>query len=905
MTAVAERILDGDLVPRADACRIGRARATSPMQAPAARRQLADLPGVLRPADRHGDGVAARSPTRCSASRRCSSTCSGTTSPTASWSPSTGPSRRSATRPIADVQGQPRRGARHPAPADGPRAPGASRRCGIPIVELAGFEADDIIATLADRRPRRAATTSSSSPATATRYQLVEDPHVKVLYNRRGVSRLRALRRGRHRRAHRRHARRSTRSTPRCAATRPTTCPACPGVGEKTAAKLITTYGGLDGIFANLDEQTPKLRAEPRPSTRRGCAQNAEVMVLRRDVAARASTSTTLARRARSTPTRSSGCSTSSSSARCYDRLAEALGDADRGRAVGVERRGARGRGRRGRRRRPTRPRCSSAAPASTAARRRRRVGGEPGRSAARRAGRRRRRRRRPRSPGSRRRCSPTPTCAPRSPRSSADGRPLRRPPRQGADARRCSATASTSRALALDTAIAAYLLDPAEARYALGRPARALHARSRCPTRRRRADGQLDLDGDGDDRRRSAPAARRSPSTALAGRCVAALDAQGMRELYDDIENPLVGVLARMEHVGIAVDVAELEALNDRLTAEVRARSAPSCDGGRPASSTSTRTPQLREILFDERGLAPQKKTKTGLLHRRRDAREARGTSTRSSSTLLRYREVEKLRGTYGEGLLAEVGARRSHPRHVQPDRGPHRPAQLATSRTCTTSRCAARRAGSSARRSCRRRAASCSSPTTTRSSCAASPTSPRTRASIAAFTSGPGHPHRHRVAGVRGRARRRSRSSSGRRRRWCRYGLAYGMEAYGLGQRLNIPTEEAAEILDAYFVAFPNVKAYMDRTVVEARERGYTETLFGRRRPIPELARLELPHPPGRGAPGDERRHPGPGRRHLQGGAGAPRPARSRTAGSPAGSSCRCTTRCCRGRPRSRARS
>ena len=67
--------------------------------------------------------------------------------------------------------------------------------------------------------------------------------------------------------------------------------------------------------------------------------------------------------------------------------------------------------------------------------------------------------------------------------------------------------------------------------------------------------------------------------------------------------------------------------------------------------------------------------------------------------------------------------------------------------------------------------------------------------------------------------------------------YGLAYGMEAYGLAQRLNIPVDEAAPILDAYFVAFPNVKAYMDRTVVEARERGYTETLFGRRRPIPEL--------------------------------------------------------------------
>lgn len=67
--------------------------------------------------------------------------------------------------------------------------------------------------------------------------------------------------------------------------------------------------------------------------------------------------------------------------------------------------------------------------------------------------------------------------------------------------------------------------------------------------------------------------------------------------------------------------------------------------------------------------------------------------------------------------------------------------------------------------------------------------------------------------------------------------YGLAYGMEAYGLAQRLNIPRVEAAEILNAYFAAFPNVNAYMEQTVKQAKARGYTETLFGRRRPIPDL--------------------------------------------------------------------
>ena len=67
--------------------------------------------------------------------------------------------------------------------------------------------------------------------------------------------------------------------------------------------------------------------------------------------------------------------------------------------------------------------------------------------------------------------------------------------------------------------------------------------------------------------------------------------------------------------------------------------------------------------------------------------------------------------------------------------------------------------------------------------------------------------------------------------------YGLAYGMEAYGLSQRLGVPVEEAAAILGQYFAAFPNVKEYMSRTVGEARPRGYTETLFGRRRYLPEL--------------------------------------------------------------------
>ncbi|MAK54061.1 MAG: hypothetical protein CL415_08975 [Acidimicrobiaceae bacterium] len=67
--------------------------------------------------------------------------------------------------------------------------------------------------------------------------------------------------------------------------------------------------------------------------------------------------------------------------------------------------------------------------------------------------------------------------------------------------------------------------------------------------------------------------------------------------------------------------------------------------------------------------------------------------------------------------------------------------------------------------------------------------------------------------------------------------YGLAYGMEAYGLAQRLGIENKEAAKILNDYFSAFPSVKEYMDNAVNQAKEKGFTETLFGRKRKIPEL--------------------------------------------------------------------
>ena len=67
--------------------------------------------------------------------------------------------------------------------------------------------------------------------------------------------------------------------------------------------------------------------------------------------------------------------------------------------------------------------------------------------------------------------------------------------------------------------------------------------------------------------------------------------------------------------------------------------------------------------------------------------------------------------------------------------------------------------------------------------------------------------------------------------------FGIVYGQQAYGLSQSLDIPMAEAREMIEAYFRAYPGVRTYLDRTVAEVKQKGYAETMFGRRRPIPEL--------------------------------------------------------------------
>jgi DNA polymerase-1 len=685
---------------------------------------------------------------------------------------------------------------------------------GIPSLEAAGFEADDIIATLGEQAKKNGDELVIVTGDRDT-YQLVEDPLIKVLYNRRGVSDYTLYdeagilaRTGV-----------TPAQYPEYAALRgdpSDNLPGVPGVGEKTAAKLITTYGGLDGIFAHVDEQTPKLRASLAEHEEQ-VRTNAEVMVLRRDAPCDVDFATlhwgptdleAVRRLFDFLEFRS-----------LWDRLREVMDAVDAPESAGevLE---------------PELRRATDEQEAASVLAALDELdvagawAGEPGRSellgiAV------------VTDPGTGDVIwLPGELLATDGVQAAlADGRPVRAHDAK-ALMRSLLGRRIDLRGLALDSALAAYLLDPGQPRYrisdVLTRYTGDTVADDAAP------EGQLDFGGE------TADAARTSAREALAVSRVApallaALDAQGMRRLYDDIENPLVHVLARMEDIGVAVDVVELRRLHDRLTAECRRLTQEVfAVAGREFNLNSTL--QLRQLLFDERGLTPQKRTKTGFSTDAASLERLRDQWPEFIDPLLAYREAEKLRSTYGEGLLAEVAA--DGRIHATFNQTVARTGRLSSDQPNLHNIPVRSEEGRQFRRAFVPRPGwelliadynqielRCIAHLAEDPGLIEAFTDRRdihTATAARVFTVEPGD------------VTIRMRSTA----KMVSYGLAYGMEAYGLGQRLNIPTEDAAVILDAYFEAFPNVKAYMERTVKEARMRGYTETLFGRRRPIPELA-------------------------------------------------------------------
>lgn len=696
----------------------------------------------------------------------------------------------------------------------------------VPVLDLVGFEADDIIATLATAAEARG---DDVIIVTGDRdsYQLVHDPHIKVLYNKRGVSD---------------YALYDEAGIFERTGVKPTdyvhyaalrgdpsdNLPGVPGVGEKTAAKLINQYGGIDGIYEHLDELTPKLRqnlAENEDKAR----TNIELMKLRHDAPVTVDPDELQIGNFDLAQVRQ--LFDFLEFRQLFDRLVDVLGVAsDSAESVGTtvleaERTdvstqkdaislfGALAK--------DTTPLAIAGAWA-----------GDEGRSS---------------FEGlalvvdatmgevawiSADTLAATKVAAAANSLFADGGRPV-----VAHDAKALMRGLDTCgidlRSLALDTMIAAYLLDPAETRYSL-EPLLDRYAGARLPQDDDQGEGQLDFGGV-DATALAQRASRRALGVnALVDPLQESLVARGLAVLNTDIEVPLVRVLARMEILGVGVDEDELRKLRDQLVARCdELRALIWADAGEEFNVNST--VKLREILFEKLELTPQKKTKTGYSTDAATLEKLLGEHP-IIEHLLAYREVEKLRSTYGEGLLAEIAS----------DGRIHATFNQTVARTGRLSSDAPNLHNIPVRSELGREFRKAFVPAKGYTLLIADYNQIELRCIahlaedpglIGAFESGQDI-HNATAARVFDVDPTTVTIEQRSKAKMVSYGLAYGMEAFGLAQRLGVPIGEAQQILDAYFVAFPAVHDYMERTVADAREKGYTETLFGRRRQIPELA-------------------------------------------------------------------
>ena len=383
---------------------------------------------------------------------------------------------------------------------------------------------------------------------------------------------------------------------------------------------------------------------------------------------------------------------------------------------------------------------------------------------------------------------------------------------------------------VATDTMLAAYLLDPAATSFELG-PLTEQYLGVDLPGSVADEEaGQLF----GDAWRR--PAAEAAAIALLAPELDERIDKAGLRRLLDEVELPLSSVLARMQANGVALDVQYLEDMAEgvrdkmaTLKVEIHEHAGEEFNLNSP--------PQLRAILYEKLQLSPGKKTPKGQLSTDASVLEKLRDVHPIVDAILSWRELDKLNSTYLEALPKQVDPRDGRVHTTFNQTG------AATGRLSSTNpnlqNIPVR--GELGRQI--RRAFVPGSKTQLLLVADYSQIELRVLAHLAddeglkaAFASG-ADIHTATSARVFGLPEDQVDPATRSRAKMINYGLAYGMNAFGLASRLEITPDEAQEFIDSYFAAFPQIRDYLDRQVARAAAEGFTETLLGRRRYIPEL--------------------------------------------------------------------
>jgi DNA polymerase-1 len=667
----------------------------------------------------------------------------------------------------------------------------------IPVLGVERFEADDVLATLASYG-RDASIPVVVVSGDRDTFQLVEDPFVKVLYNRRGVSDYSLYdEAGIMDRCGIEAAR-----YPLLAALRGDTSdnlPGVPGIGEKTAAKLFAQYRDFDDLYAHLDSLTPKLR-ENLAAFEERARNNERVMRLVRDVPLDFTLDDiTLGGWSRQEV---NGFFERYEMNSLRARMGKLMQDGLLGAGVG-----------------------EVAAPASASPR-----AASPALSAGASleeifAGR------------------AAPLVAFNDQRVAGfntsslalglfdvgeflhgvNGRPF-----AGHDVRGLYRVADeigvTLSDPADDTSIMAFLIDSISGRYDLAEVAS-------------RFLGEINEDP------RPSLFSESSDDTLIrdvqqAGRLRDVLrseiDRWELQRIYEEVELPLVAVLGRMEGRGIRVDVPLLRTIAEEFSTEAGALEVEIQQvAGHDFKVNSPQ--QLQVVLFEELGLTAVKKIKSGFST---DAASLEAIQDEHPiiPLILRYREVEKLRGTYGAPLIDSVGGDgRIHARFSQ-----------VVARTGRLSSDKPNLHNIPVRTFDGRRLRYAFVPTEGWLLAVSDYNQIELRilahlsqdlGLLAAFSASQ-DVHRTIAASVFGVSPEEVEHEQREQAKAVSYGLAYGMEAYGLSQRLGLSVAAAREIMNRYFEGFPNLRTYMERIVKEIRNQGYSRTEMGRIRPFPDLA-------------------------------------------------------------------
>ena len=381
------------------------------------------------------------------------------------------------------------------------------------------------------------------------------------------------------------------------------------------------------------------------------------------------------------------------------------------------------------------------------------------------------------------------------------------------------------------DTMLAGYLLDPAAADYPLQALCERYLGADVLGSVNDETEGQLF----GEEPWRGV-AAEAAAVALLAPVMEEQVDRQGLRRLLETVELPLATVLARMEALGVRLDVEYLEGMGgsvrDRmstLNADVYAHAGEEFNLNSP--------PQLRAILYDKLGLQPGKKTPKGELSTDASVLEKLRDAHPIIDALLSWRELDKLNSTYLEALPRLVDPRDGRV-HTSFNQAVAATGRLSSSNPNLQNIPVRSELGRQIRR------AFIPGASDQLLLCADySQIELRILAHLSgdeglreAFEAG-ADIHTATAARVFGLPEDKVDPASRSRAKMVNYGLAYGMNAWGLASRLDIAPDEAQEFIDAYFAAFPTIREYLDRQVDHATVEGFTETLLGRRRYVPEL--------------------------------------------------------------------